>query len=277
MNAFEKVVNWLRGTMEVPTGYGWFHFMWVGIVIIIIALLCIFGRKLDDKKARIVLGVFWGMMVLFEIYKQIVFAFNYDGTKVSWDYAWYAFPFQFCSTPMYVLPFAIFLKDGKIRNGALTYLATYSLFAGICVFCYPNDVFTDLIGINIQTMFHHGSQIIVGVYVAVRYSENVNIKSYLYSICYFVGLSAVAFIFNVTIGKALTNHTFNLFFIGPIHPSTLPVLSGIYPKVPYVIFLIIYVFGFSLCGAIVLGIKYAVSFICGKIKPNKLEIVECAE
>ena len=32
----------------------------------------------------------------------INFSFNYDSLHTWWNYQWYAFPFQFCSTPMYV-------------------------------------------------------------------------------------------------------------------------------------------------------------------------------
>ena len=42
-----------------------------------------------------------------------------------------------------------------------------------------------------------------------------------------------------------------MFFISPHFDCTLPVLSIIYPKVPYIGFLIIYILGFSIVAGIV--------------------------
>ena len=36
------------------------------------------------------------IMLIFEIYKQVIFTYQVG------HYQWYAFPFQFCSTPMYL-------------------------------------------------------------------------------------------------------------------------------------------------------------------------------
>ena len=37
-----------------------------------------------------------------------------DNNTLIKDYTWSSFPFQLCSTPLYILPLIIFLKDNKV-------------------------------------------------------------------------------------------------------------------------------------------------------------------
>ena len=52
----------------------------------------------------------------------------------------------------------------------------------------------------------------------------------------------------------ITDFTFNMFFISHRFPCTLPVLSGIYPVVPYPVFLLLYLVGFAAVAAIIFAI-----------------------
>lgn len=101
------------------------------------SLLITFFGNASDKFVRRLAAVLWIIMVVFEIGKQLIYGFNVEDGRLVWDYEWYAFPFQFCSSPLYILPFVAFAKDGKIRDSAMLFLATFSLFAGICVYVIP--------------------------------------------------------------------------------------------------------------------------------------------
>jgi hypothetical protein len=46
-----------------------------------------------------------------------------------------------------------------------------------------------------------------------------------------------------------------MFYISPYYNNDLPVLSTIYPMVPYFVYLIIYIFGFALVAALVFAIE----------------------
>ena len=111
MNLFERFIHFFEGEMETPTNYGWFHLMFIGIVILFTVFLCLKFKDCDDKIFRRITLICWITIVALEILKQLVFSFEFDGTNAVWDYQWYAFPYQFCSTPLYVLPFIAFLRD----------------------------------------------------------------------------------------------------------------------------------------------------------------------
>ena len=272
MNFFEKLINSLMGEMETPTNYGWFHLMFIAIVILSTVFLCIKFRDCDDKIFRRIVLIGWCIIVVLEIYKQIIFSFNLDGTKVSWDYQWYAFPFQFCSTPLYTLPFVVFLKDGKVRDAVIAYISTFSLFAGVAVMLYPNDVFISLIGINIQTMIHHGLQVIFGIFFACHARKKLNLRFYLSSIIVFAVFSSIAILLNVLVHKMFIlksiNEDFNMFYISPYYRCTLPILSDIYDILPYVAFLLVYLIGFALVSLLMFGIEKGVLKVSYKVKKN---------
>ncbi len=274
VTVFEQLLALLDGRMTTPTSFGWFHCL----CIVIVAALCIVSvlkaRNISDKAFNGILGVTAGLLLALEVYKQ--FNFSYDSANDSWSYQWYAFPFQFCSTPMYVMLAAVLIPQKKIRTSLYAFLATYALFAGSAVMVYPGDVFIETIGINIQTMIHHGMMIVIGVFMYASGKVRFSHKTVLYALPTFLTLVSVALTSNIIYGAfGDPNQTFNMFFISPYYPCTLPVLSLIYANTPYLVFLFCYIIGFStaayLMGLIVLGIVYAYA----KIK-NKLQTVKHA-
>ena len=268
MSFFEKIVVCLQASMATPASYSLFHIAFLLLTAAVAALLIWKFRDADEKTARRILLITWVTIAILEVYKQIVFSMTVTDGVASWGYAWYIFPFQFYSSPLYVLPFAIFLKDGRARDAAMSFLSTFALFGGLAVMLYPGDVFTYMIGINIQTMIHHGSQVVIGLFLAARNRHRFSFKFFLMGIIPFAILSAVALGLNEVIhlylaGKGQAGTTFNMFFISRHHPCTLPVLSTLAPKLPYPVFLMIYLVGFALAAGIVFGLE------SGCIRPAK--------
>ena len=256
MKVFEKIVVALQTTAEHPTNFGAYHLCCVAAVILITALMCIFLRKISEKSFRIIIGSLWLVMVLFEIYKQIVFSYD---ANTGWDYNWSSFPYQLCSTPMYVLPILAFFKDGKIRDAAIFYIATFSFFGGLVVYIFPNDVFnTDLLGIHIQTMVHHGIQVAIGIFAMVREREKLNFKYFLKGVLVYVGAIAIALLLNAFVRPAV-NEEFNMFYINEIDNCALPLVGDVIkPNVPYIAFLLIYIVGFVGIALAIFYIEYAI-------------------
>jgi len=145
-------------------------------------------------------------------------------------------------------------KKGKVHEAACAYLATYAVFAGLCVMVYPNDVFIDTIGINIQTMICHGTMICVGVCLLATGYVKLEHKTILKAIPVFAVCVALAAIMNeiaYVIGL-LETETFNMFFISPHCEGTLPVYSLVQQAVPFPWCLVIYIAVFSLAAYLVL-------------------------
>lgn len=109
LSLFEEIVEFLSFELkETPTMYGWFHLMFLGIfaVLSVICIKRLKGSTTQDMNRFLrTSGV---IMLLLEVYKQLVFTI--EGSV--WDYQWYAFPFQFCSVPMYLMFIGSFFKRG---------------------------------------------------------------------------------------------------------------------------------------------------------------------
>ena len=271
-----KLLEFLDMQMTRPESYGWFHLMFVGITIAVTLLLCVFFRNCNDKTFRRIILIFWIIIVILEIYKEINYTFSVSDGEIVAKYQWYIFPFQFCSTPFYVLPFIVFLKEGKVRDACIAFTAIFALVAGLAVMIYPNDVFIGTIGINIQTMVHHGSQVILGIFCCVHERKKYSgVRFCLSAVAVFAALSAVAMLLNeIFIYIVPEGETFNMFYISRHFPSTLVILCDIYKAVPYPVFLLAYFFAFGVGAAVIYLIQWGIIRLTSLKKKNKNKEIE---
>ncbi len=244
MNFFERILVFLDSKMTRPTTFGWFHIMFVILLIIAIIYICkrYKGNEKQGKKIILFLSI---LCLCFEVYKQINFSFNYDGNLTWWKFQWYAFPFQFCSTPMYVGLIASIIKRKETKNSLYYFLATYGLLGGLITMIYPESCFIETIGINIQTMVHHSSMILMGVCVISCLNLKFNFKSFLKSTKIFLYLVFIALFINITTYYLNINNGLEMFYISPFHNSSLPILSTFDEKLPYIPFLLTYLLLFA--------------------------------
>ena len=200
--------------------------------------------------------LFWGslLIIVLEIYKQINYSFHVKGGQILFDYQWYAFPFQFCSTPMYIGLIAAITKNESLHRRLCAYLASYSLFAGISVMAYPLSVFTDTVGINIQTMVWHGGMIAMGIVLLRTGYVRASLETVMDAFPVFLTLVTAAAVMNELAHQTglLATETFNMFFISPYCTPSLPVYSMIQPHVSVPISVLIYVAGFTVAAWIVM-------------------------
>ena len=260
MNFLIDVLQVLNMKMQTPTPYGWFHWLFIGITVVATIVICV---CLKHKTRRQVIAIVFGtaiMVAVLEIYKQINFTLVPDGNKINVDYQWYAFPWQFCSMPMYVGLLAGIIRKGKIHDALCAFLATFSVFAGVCVMLYPVSVFVDTIGINIQTMICHGSMIVIGVYLMYTGYVKIELKTIQKAIPVFACGVLIAVIMNeiAFYSGLLKEETFNMFFISRHCAPSLPVYSLVQQLVAYPWELMIYIAGFSTAALLVLLISMCV-------------------
>jgi hypothetical protein len=280
MTPFDHAISWLQADMETPASYGLFHIVACILTLLAAAFSVWRFRDADDKTARRILFGAWVVLVALEVYKQLVFSMDVTDGIADWSYKWYAFPFQFCSSPLYVLPFAVFPRSERIRNAVMAFLATFSLFGGLAVMAYPGDVFISMIGINIQTMVHHGSQIVLGVFAVALYRKRLSWRFFLGGLVPFCVLSAAAMGLNLAVPAMLNAHgitdfTFNMFYVARDGRCSIPVLSWIQANMPYPVFFISYVltlgFGGGLVTAGMGGIRYVSGWIREKRKKSSMQ------
>lgn len=249
----QRILEILDWQMDTPSLFGWFHIVSLILTALFTFFLC-FRHKQDDPRRvrKVVLGTSL-FVILLEIYKQINYSFSYTN-GITFDYQWYAFPFQFCSTPMYVGLLAGLFPKGRVQNALYSYLATFAVFAGAAVMVYPGDVFIGTIGINIQTMICHGSMICIGIYLMYTGAVKLKHKTIFKAAVVFSCALTIAVILNeIAYGVGLLEtETFNMFFVSRHCEPSLPVYSIVQGIIPYPWSLIIYILGFSAAAYIIL-------------------------
>lgn len=262
MNFLEKVIYWLQGTMECPTPYGWFHLLWIGLTIGSIILLYSKREQYNEKQLKIVLLVYSLIALILEVIKQIIWSFHYDSLTgiITWDYEWYAAPFQLCTTPIYVCLICSFLKKNKIRDSLLSYIAFVTILGSFMTILLPSSCFTKDIEVNIHTMWLHCGSFVVSIYLLMTGEIEIKLENLKKAFLVFLIFVGIAQILNIGIYHSglLKGETFDMFYISPYFISTLPVYNVIQEKVPFILFFLFYI------SSIFIG-AFVIYFVCNCI------------
>ena len=267
MEVWSNLLKFLDARMTCPTPFGWFHLLSWGLSILMAVLLCAFHKKDDQDRVRRTVMVISLIAFFFEILKQLNFGFSSDTSYLVFDFQWYAFPYQFCSVPMYVGILQGIIKKGKVHDALCSFLATYAIFAGVCVMIYPNDVFIETTVINIQTMVCHATMLPIGVYLIYTGHVKCEQRTILSAMCVFLTAMTGAVVLNESVyhSGVLGDETFNMFFVSRHFECTLPVYSLVHGKIPYVLSLAVYFGGFSAAAYIILNIEILIKKLCERL------------
>lgn len=250
-----KILDFLNKKMIKPKLYGslsesWFFYLSFLIMIVLIIVAVIKMKNISEKKLNHLLRSFALILIGFEIYKQVIFTH-----QNNWEYySWFAFPYQFCSVPMYIALIASFVKQKAVKEALIVFLSTYALFSGLAVMIFPETVFVETIGINIQTMVHHGLIAVLG-FGLIFNTNYYKLSSLIKGSFVFAVSILIAVLLNFMHNAFIQEGTFNMFFINPLYANKLPILKDIQPLVSGRIFVLIYFLGFSLIAFLILFIK----------------------
>lgn len=252
------ILNLLNGKMTRPIPYGWFHIMWISLTIVAIIILYKLRNKYSEKQLKWVLGIYGIGTFILELLKQILW--SYDFNNNTWDYTWYSAPFQFCTMPLYISLICLLLKKSKLRDSMLSFIAFYTILGSFMTIIMPDSCFVSDILINIHTMYLHCFSFVLSIYLIMNEikstRENFINGYYVFLVCVFIAL-----LLDISFYKFgfIGDETFNMFYISPYFPSTLPVFNVIYENVPYLIFMLIYLFSIFIGGLIVFSIVKLIS------------------
>lgn len=282
MNLFEKFLYFLQGEMGKPKAFGWFHLFWIGLVIVFLVIL--YKRKdYSERELKMVLGIYGVGALILEVLKQLIWAFNFDPATnlVTWNYEWYAAPFQLCTTPIFASLICLFLKDGKLRNSLLSYMSFITILGSIATVVMPDSCFTSDILVNIHTMYLHLGSLVVSIYLLISGKVKLNFNHLKSAYFVFLVFVFLALILNIGVyhSGVLDGETFNMFYISPYFISSLPVFDIIQETFPYPLFFMFYL-AVILLGTVViyfisLGIEkiYASNFWKVKKKNRKIDLI----
>ncbi len=267
MEIWHSFLRILDTSVTTPKAYGAFHIAFIALSLICAGVLCFCYKKGIITNVRKVVFIVAIIVLILEILKQINYSFDPKNNFV-FDYQWYVFPWQFCSTPAYAGLLAGIIKKGRVHNALCAFLATFGLFAGLCVMVLPGDVFTNTLFIDIQTMVCHGSMVTIGIFLFYTSYVKLEIKTILKAVPVFSVAVGIAVVLNEIAFRTglLETDTFNMFFVSPYCEPTLIVYSSVQKVVPFPWCLIIYILVFTLASSAVLILAMGISAIGKHIK-----------
>lgn len=238
MDAF---LDKLRYTTEVSTNYSLYHLLWLLLLILLIYYLLKFYRHMDDLHFRIMLLIVGFFYMLGETTKLCIL-WHHDG---AWNVYYSILPWQFCSTPIFFTWIAALIRNKRIYQGFLTYLAFYCLVAGGITILNPESIFSEVAFNNLHTLLLHGGMVVIAIYIIGSNRLDLNIKSFLVALAIFAVSAGIALGLNLYFYYARPDQPTDFFFINPFIIWGPPFLINIRNFFPYPIYLLGYLFGFS--------------------------------
>ena len=234
----EEFLHFLQGEMEFPGVISWFHLIALFPIIGLSILIPYFFKDSKEKVYKRIILIAWITLLVLEAFKQILKAFHY-GNPSYWEYSIRDFPFSICSMIYFFAPIIIFMdkeKHPKLVDAANGYLCFITLFSGVAVVIYTDMVMTNMIYINVQSLIHHGTQVILGIFIYVYNRKTITIKTVYRSLIAFVITAAIAIVINVSFYP----HFINMFFINPMFITNLPIGGIVQEKAGYAVYLILF-------------------------------------
>lgn len=261
MELIKLLSNW---QMEQPKLFGLFHIAFLLLTIAASFLLIFFFRNSSEKMMKRIVLICWITTTVLEIGKQFIFSYMTGALKYNWS----EFPFQFCETPIFIMPILFFNKNKKFQNILITFLATFAFFAGLGVLMNPTAIMSTYAFLNVRHMIGHGIQVSLGLYLFAWNRKEVSLKNFLYATVIFLCLTGIALLFDAIVDPLVEDQV-NMFLIYPKYESTLFVLSDIKPHVPWIIFLLFYLISFTVLASASYLVEIGVWRLLSKIKTNK--------
>ena len=173
-----------------------------------------------SKNDRIIL--FTGILLsVMEFIKQlflyfIVFNMHYD--------VWY-FPFQLCSTPMYLCLFyglSASASKGKTKRTVALFIQDFGVLGGImALLVHDGFTWTDYPLLTLHGYLWHIILILLGIFIFKNRLSYTKKKDFLKTVPLFLILSAVAELINIILSSESADC--DMFYISPFHPSSQPV------------------------------------------------------
>ena len=255
----QTIISFLHSTMTVPQPFGVFHIIALILTFVGVTVCWCIRKKHSEKQLKLVLALYAIPTLILEILKQISWSATISDTGIIWDYQWYAFPFQLCTTPLIVCLISLFLKKNIVRDALLSYVSFIKILGSLAVMILPSDCFVPDILVNVHTTYLHFGSFIVSCYLLFSGEIKIKIDAFIKAVCIFISFAMMANVLNVIIYNSgvLMGETFNMFYISPYFISSLPVFNQIQQEVPYVVFLMLYLIILSCGSLIIYGLSYS--------------------
>ena len=206
--------------MTPPSPWSAFHiiFSLLGLTAAVFLAILLAGHcsPLDSyvpaaSRASFILWICGVLLAVSELYKQF---FIYEIVNQG-QYDWWYFPFQLCSTPMYLCLVFPLIPPGVPRKTAASYLQSFGLLGGIMALAEPSGLMHPFWTLTLHGLLWHIFLVFIALFCAALGLAGKTTRDFLCTVPLFFVFCLVATAINVlTGGKA------DMFYISPYYPVT---------------------------------------------------------
>lgn len=155
------------------------------------------------------------LMAASEIWKQVYLTCGINNGNYDW---WY-FPFQLCSTPMYVMLLLPHIKKERLRLALLSFLMCYGTLGGVAVFADTSGLHYPVLALTIHSYLWHILQIAAGILAGIAFSREAVPRhlweSFADASLLYLAFCAAASLINFLVSP---HAVINMFYINPRYP-----------------------------------------------------------
>ena len=256
-------LHFFQYQVEKPVMFGAFHLVCVALTIIAAVAVSAGFKNCSDKTYRRVIFVCWLICLILEIIKQPVKSL-YRGEEPYFKYSFYDLPFHLCSTIYYIAPVLFLMKREKhpaVYDAFCWFCGIFVLLGGIIVVLYNDIVMSETLFFNLQSMAHHGIQVVLGVFIVVRNRGKFNINSYLKALAVLGVYTVLAIAVNVILTPVADG--IDMFYVNPYEVSVLPLINEVHRSAGFIPYLAVYLTIVALGGFVVYAVE---ALIAGKFR-----------
>ena len=265
----KQIILFFETKVQTPKPWGAYHLCCMAVLILCIVLLVAFGKKLRAEPQlvrRLTVGTGLGLLAL-EALKQLFYGLHVGENGIYWDYPWWVFPLQMCSTPMYVCIALSFFPEGRVQRALCTYLGTFGMVGGIAVMLLPSTVFTDLLFVNLHTMIWHILLVCLGVLQWCGGTAGQKASDLIGCAAVFALFAGIAATLDCALPQ-LAEEGFNMFYLSPYIPISMSdFVAWFWGTAPYPVYLLTYSLGF-------IGVAAAIFFPARAIRTAAMRTEE---
>ena len=207
LDSFFRSMAW---PMVEPPAYGAFHILFTVFGFALCAFAAWKLRQAGDKTVERILLWCGLVLAVSEVVKQFFCFFVIEENT----YHWGEFPFQLCSTPMYMCMAVPFVKKVWLKRAMYSFMVFYNLLGGAISFAEPSGLFHEYVFLTTHSCIWHMTLVFVGLLICFSQSVGTKKSDYKSATRIFIALCCVAFVMNCLVQFGL-GEEMNMFFVGP--------------------------------------------------------------
>ena len=249
----EKLMLALAAEMTPPPAYGTVHIIMIVVGLSLTISLAFLCRRFDERKNKILLLTFAGVLIASEVFKQLFLFYVIEDHSICWG----ELPFQMCSMPMYLCPVAVLCKSPRLRKAAYGFMMCFNLLGGFAGVFEPSGVLLRQVPLTVHAVAWHYGLVFLGFYILLSRRAGSTLQEYFDMVKLFLLLAFVAFVINTLVGITV-DEVANMFFVGP-NEAPIIVFDTIAKKYGWVASTVIYLPVTSLAAGLIfwMGRLYA--------------------